>query len=137
MLSLVDNTKRNLVILERQVNDYYIDNILTSLQETLMEKQLKAYQIISTAHEHQIAFGGRDEIESGVELVKKEYYDNIDLVRKFDEKNFEDKLAKNTEVYKEEVSKRDEIIEEKESKIAELDAEFVKQTNEIETQRKN
>jgi len=54
ILTLIDNTKRNLLILEQQVVDYYIDNVLTRLQTILLEKQTQTQGIVAEWNKQQI-----------------------------------------------------------------------------------
>lgn len=143
ILSIIDNTKRNLLILEQQVTDYYIDNILNRLQTIMIENQVRTQEIVTNTYNQQLAIIGEGVTQEQFDLVKQEYFQNVDLVRRGVEQIYETKMEEKNTFYqnkiKEEervINQKDNVITEKEAKLVELDKELFNLNVELEKKRK-
>lgn len=146
ILSILDNTKRSLLIHEQGAVDYYLDNVLNRLQSIMMDNQINTRDVVLRAYDDQLALHKQSDVEEQVELVKEEYFQNVELVRRGVEQVFQAKVDEKDELISTKdkalenkdkaLSEKDEVIRAKETRLSELDQELFDLNLELEQKRK-
>lgn len=140
-LEVVEVVKRDLLILEQQTVDHYLNNIIIRLQKTLFyNRQLVSKQVSLTSQRHkEISNKAREDVEVNVENVRQEYYKaakhiikQVHTIHQKDLDNKDDLILEKDEI----IQKNKDEIGEKQVKIEELDETLRLLKNDIESQEK-
>ncbi|HXN54351.1 MAG TPA: hypothetical protein VN854_00045 [Mycoplasmatales bacterium] len=115
-ISVIENVKRNLLILEQQITNHYFDNLLSRLQKNILESHNKTSELIDVHYQNYlIEKDRRFDFDKVIEKVELEHHQAISKVE----------LEKNRSIL------------EKEMRISELDIELSHLQNEIDSTKRN
>lgn len=117
ILRIIENVKKSLLILEQRIVDYYLNNILRRLQESLISKQRDSLTLVIETRRRNSFLSDSLILDNEIEKVRKDYHQKLEIVKDQVSERYKLRIKEKDK----DISLKKEELEEKEDHIKELD----------------